>query len=141
MTFTEYWTAFLQGVENTIRDKEAYNGLDEDRVLNLVEEVMAELRADDAVHDVRRAAQELDETTRDLLTKEIRLWNDSVDTEPREDSPDRFYGDDHGSSNGNPDMRLNQAQTVKDSVEQLLSLPSWLSKPLKILNEVLSLIT
>ncbi len=96
----------------------------------MAESLFSLLGSPEALAEVGRALSEFGNPSRegkavhDLLIQEMKLFN-------------AMHGEDSNSDTG---KALGDAATVKDSIEQILDLPDWIKKALKILNELLSLV-
>lgn len=137
MTFTEQWERLLDNVDALLGQKAEYRGLDHGDVDDVREDVLADLRDESAIEAMTAAAAEAEDDTRTLLRRELELVNDAA-AETLDTTDELPSG---GPTEATLDQRLLQAQTAKDSVEQLLPLPDWLKQRLGVLNQLIDLVT
>lgn len=137
MTFTEQWERLLENVDELLQRKAEYRGLDHDDVDAFRADVFAHLRDEDAIEAMTTAAAAAEDETRTLLRRELELVNDAA-AETLDTTDELPSG---GPTEATLDQRLAQAQTAKDSIERLLSLPDWLRNRLGVLNQLVDLVT
>lgn len=87
----------------------------------LAKSVFDSIATEQAVELVKTAIENEDERVRNALLAELKFFN-------------MKYG------NSNDGTALSAADTVKSSIHCILTLPNWLKKLLKILNELISLL-
>lgn len=136
MPVYDEWEKFLGNVRRLAEAKpDAGYTVDKSETVDLVNDVIEGLTQSDAQIRTQSAIGELDRANKNLLERELELFNNGIDRfdinaiESEEEAIDAV------------DNRLNQAKNVKDSFERLLPLPRWMRRLLHILNELLSLIT
>jgi len=134
------WGAFLNNIKRVCEkkldlEKYLFPKENKDRILNLLDEVLTQLRTDEVEDLLKKEKAKLREEKNgdkivSWLEKEIDIFNNSVDDDfsgPLEDPK-------------HVDIRIGQGKTIKDSIDKLFKLPGWLKKILDVLNELLSLI-
>ncbi len=127
------WQQFLESVRIVFEAKLDIqpHTLPPQGALDLFGEVLDRLREE----PVERAIAE-DEETGPFISRELRLFNRSV-SEDQEHGPYRERPQGVEILN----LRLDQAQTIKESIEDHVErLPGWAKKVLSVLNELLNLV-
>lgn len=130
MVFRDEWNDFVSSIDDIVESKNDYGNLDAQKTIDTVSEIREDLLQQDALTRIEYEVSELDRTTKGHLEGELEQWNAAAQSAFSTGTP--------------PESKMNSlledAQTVKDSIEQTLSLPKWMSRLLSILNEILDLI-
>jgi hypothetical protein len=131
MVFRDEWGDFVESINQIVEAKGNYGNLDAQQTIDTVGEIRDDLLQQDALTRMEYEVSELDRTTKAHLEQELEQWNTAAQSMFSAGTP----------SEDDMDSLLDDAQTVKDSIEQNLSLPNWMNRLLSILNEILNLIT
>ena len=128
---SEAWRQFIGSIQKVCHAKVAKAMPDtqvKEHAIQLLDEIMGRLLLDTATARVEKTY--IDSDVKELLESEMRLFCEIVDMD--------FDQGDPGEATLN--NRIEQAKTVKESIDAYVKLPGWLKKTLGILNELLSLI-
>jgi hypothetical protein len=120
------WGQFLQNIATLfqqILDVRPYT-LPSDGARNLLHNILGYLRPEELEGSIR----DVENAIGSLLLEEIRLFNQSVSSDEEPRSPELL------------NFRLEQVETIKESIEEHITLPERVKKVLSILNELLSLV-
>lgn len=134
MALQDEWKRFFENIEtitNPILEERTHD-LPPNQIQGLLAEVLKLLRDDKALRAVEKSAAQMLDTDEaripDLMERELKLFNTAIEGDPSNPDPKKT------------NQRLQQAQTVKDSLGKLFKIPGWLQKILDILDELLSLL-
>lgn len=138
--FMDAWDQFLRNLHRLASYRLSLRERAEDkRLSDLLDRVIESLLKEDAMSAVAHAVDTENRSTdgqqiTTFLGDELRFFNDLVT------SYDTAMGKTE-LSESDADEALGAGKTIKESLEDLLeSLPKWIKKILKVLNELLSLI-
>lgn len=122
----ENYKEFLRCVEEIVKILvDQVNGDSKIKATEFSESVLEPLKEEAAVTVVANAFANLDDRVKKALTAELDFFNSRYGQSPtKKDAAAAACA----------------AETVKSSLEEVLDLPDWLEKLLKILNELLSLL-
>jgi hypothetical protein len=132
MAFEDEWPRFLENIHAL--GKRKFRRRPSTTLEGLFDDVIKALQGQDVTDEIAHAlivekrnpddARIVD----DYLAREMKYFNEIAEANIAE-------GED-----AHPEGPLEAGQTVKESIEELVHLPEWVKKILKILNELLSLI-
>lgn len=131
ITFSDEWLEFFENINQIVEAKNNYGNQDSQQIIDTVGDITYSLVEQDALTRVEYEVSELNRNAKTFLMQEVEMWNGAATTAFDQGAP--------------PESEMNElltdGQTVKDSLEQQLSLPNWMSRLLSILNEIIDLIT
>jgi len=120
------WRQFLRNIETLFQqnlDVRPYT-LPPDGARNLIQAILGYLEPERLEGSIRDVENDIGS----LLLEEIRLFNQAVSSDEEPRSPELLK------------FRLEQVQTIKESIEEHINLPERVKKVLSILNELLNLV-
>lgn len=142
LDFLKEWVLFISNLKKVCQQKiRQRGGVYGEWLGPLLNDVIRDIATDRAQQEVSQAiksarAEERGAALVGYLTRELRFFNDLVKG---------FELNHVGEPRGNADSideALVAGQTIKESIEDFLKkLPGWLKKLLKVLNELMSIIT
>jgi len=128
------WGQFLENIRTLFQHKldTQPHTLPREQAIDLLDDVLRSLRTEELEGLIRDVE---DREFESLLLRELQLFNQAVSV----DLEERRYEGQPGAERLN--LRLDQAQTIKESVQEHIErLPERVKKLLSILDELLSLV-
>ena len=137
---TEEYQSFVDAVRNIVKVRtDHYNGEERELARAFAKTVFEAIGSQGAIDAIDYQSKQQDPRVLEAFTAELKFFNARYGLQERVDQFGR-HQDPEYSPRATDASAVGDAETVKESLRKIFTLPAWFDKALEILDELLSLV-